>query len=176
MTLTAMPQQIIAGDSLALSIEPGEYTAADGWAAALTLTPIMGGTPVVTAATGGAASWEIAVTSTVSAALAAGAYRYLVAATKAGQRSTIRHGEVQVLPNPAANVDQRSAAQRALAAIDAVLEGRAGSADIEFTFEDGRSIKKMPHSELIALRKFYARRVAAEKLGRRGPARINMRL
>lgn len=178
MTLTTMPAQIIAGDSLALSLAAAAsaYPAASGWAVKLTLTPMAGGAPVEAAATGGASSWDIALTSAASAALAAGTHRYLIAATKAAERSSIVFGELLVLANPAANTDQRSPAQRALDAIDAVLEERASASDLKFVFEDGRSIERMPHGELIRLRDFYARRVAAAKRGARGPGRVQMSL
>lgn len=177
MTRSRMPAQIIAGDSLTLSKAAGDYPAADGWAVALTLTPMTGGTPIVVNATDGAQEWAIALTSTASALLAKGFYRYLIAATANGNRSTIEHGQVEVLANPAAvDTDLRSPAQRALDAIDAVLESRAGSQDIEFVFEDGRSIKKIPHADLLALRKHYARIVAREKSKGRGPRRVQVRL
>ncbi|MGD9470622.1 MAG: hypothetical protein AB7G24_00825 [Novosphingobium sp.] len=178
MDLMTMPAQIIAGDSLSLVLAAaaGDYPAADGWAVALTLTPMAGGAPVAVAATGGAASWDIALPSATSAGLAAGQHRWLIAATKAGERSTVAFGEVKILPNPAGAVDQRSAMRRALDAIDAVLESRAGSENIRFDFADGRSIHKVPHAELLELRKFYAGKVAAEQRGRTGPRRVEIRL
>ncbi len=178
MTLTTMPAQFIAGDSLelALSAAASEWPAADGYAVGLTLTPIAGSTPIAVAATDGASSWNVLLPSVTSAAMAAGAWRWLLAATKAGNRTTIAFGEVQVLPNPASTGDQRSAARRALDAIDAVLAGRASSSHLKFVFEDGRSIEHLPHSELIRLRQFYAARVAKENSRRSGPARVQVRL
>lgn len=178
MDLTSMPVQIIAGDSLALALRDAAslYPAADGWAVTLTITPMAGGIPVAVAATGGAESWDIALSSAQSASLAAGDHRYFIAATKAGDRYSILFGSVHVLANPAANTDQRSAAQRALDAIDAVLEGRARQSESKFVFEDGREIQYLPPSELLQLRNFYAQRVAVEKRGRSGPSRVLVRL
>ncbi|MEO1221842.1 MAG: hypothetical protein AAFY42_10900 [Pseudomonadota bacterium] len=178
MTLSKMPAQMIAGDSLGLSIPIGDYTAADGWAVRLTLTPLAGGTPQAFDASetvGGIG--QIAISSAASSALQVGDHRYLIAATKDGDRASLDFGTVHVLPDPAADgVDQRSAAKRALDAIDAVLENRAGSEDVEYTFEDGRSIKKVPHGELLMVRKHYARIVAREKTKGRGPRRVSVRL
>lgn len=177
MTLKSMPARIIAGDSLTLAIPAAEYPAAESWAVSLVLQPIAGGTPVTVSGTDGTQEWELALASAASADLIAGAHRYLISATKSGERSTIAFGEVQVLPNPALTAtDQRSAARRALDALDAVLEQRAGSADMKFVFEDGRTIEKMPHGELLRLRGHYARIVEREKRGRAGPRRVNVRL
>lgn len=65
-------------------------------------------------------------------------------------------------------------AQRALAAIEAVLEQRASSMDLEYTFEDGRSVKMLPPSELLRLRDYYKREVARE--GGTGAGRRPIRL
>ena len=174
-TRSKMPTQIIAGDSLALSLAgaASDYPASDGWAVSLVLTPNAGGTPVSTSATGGSDSWDITLTSSSSAALAAGTHRWAIAAAKSGERETIAFGSVEVLADPTAlDTDQRSQARRALDAIDAVLENRAGSADLEFTFADGRSIRKVPHSELLQLRRHFAQRVQAEQRKSTGPKRV----
>lgn len=177
MTSNRVPAQIIAGDSLNLSIAAGDYPASAGWEVALVLTPIGGGTPVSVDGTGGGDEWMIALASAASADLAAGLYRYLIAATRSGERSTIDHGQVNVLADPAsAMTDLRSAAQRALEAIDAVLENRAGSEDMKFEFADGRSLEKIPHGELLQLRRHYARIVARETGKGRGPRRVLVRM
>lgn len=177
MSLSRMPASLIAGDSLSLSIPLGDYAAADGWAVRLTITPLSGGTPVSIDASDGAEVWNFAVTSAQSSSLTVGENRYLIAATKDDNRSTIEFDVLKVLPDPASDgVDQRSAAKRALDAIDTVLESRAGSEDVEYIFEDGRSIKKVPHAELLLLRKHYTRIVAREKNQGRGPRRVTVRL
>lgn len=178
MSLTKMPARFIGGDSLdfVLSAAAGAYPASEGWSVALTLTPMAGGTKVVAAATGGSTSWNVTLTSAATNGLT-GNYRYLFAATKGGERSTIAFGTVEILPNPATDsTDQRSQAQRTLDAIDAVLEGRASKSDLKVEFADGRSIERLSHGELIELRKYFAGRVAAERRGNRGPGRVVMRL
>ncbi len=177
MTLSRMPASLIAGDSLLLAIPVGNYPASSGFTVSLVLQALAGAAPVTVNATDGAAEWDIAVSSATSAALAPGSYRYLIAATKAGDRTTIDSGEVQVLPDPAkAAQDQRSQARRALDAIDAMLEGRASSEDMKFTFADGRALEKIPHGDLLALRQHFARKVARELNKGRGPKRVLMRL
>lgn len=177
MTSRRMPARMFAGDSLTLSIPAGGHPEGDGWSVALVLTAIKGGTPVTVAGSAVDGSWVMALNSVTSAELTPSTYRYLIAATKAGERTTIEYGQVEVQADPASgDSDLRSAAQRALDAIDAVLERRAGSENIEYVFEDGRSIKKVPHGELLQLRRHYARQVARETQGRRGPARVSVRL
>jgi hypothetical protein len=177
MTFSRMPASLIAGDSLRLAIPAGNYPASEGWAASLVLQAMAGGSPTTVAGADEAGDWEFLLTSATSAALAAGTYRYVIAASKTGERTTLDHGEVQVQPDPAdANTDQRSAARRALDAIDAVLESRASSEDMKFTFADGRALEKVPHAELLTLRKHYARIVARETNKGRGPKRVLVRL
>lgn len=177
MTLSRMPAQIIAGDSLRLVIAAGNYPASAGWSVALVIQALAGSSPVTVNASDGSAEWSIAFSSAASALLTPGAYRYLIAATKNGERSTIAVGQVEVLPNPTvAATDQRSSARRALDAINAVLEGRASSEDLKYTFADGRALEKVPHGDLLALRRHYARIVARETSKGLGPRRVMMRL
>jgi hypothetical protein len=138
---------------------------------------LAGAAPLTVNAVADGNDWEIALSSAASAQLAPGPYRFLIAATNAGDRSTLDHGQIEVLPDPAkAAQDQRTPARRALDAIDAVLENRAGSEDIKFTFADGRALDKIPHADLLALRKHYARIVAREATKGRGPKRVLVRL
>ena len=177
MTLNRMPAQMIAGDSLRLAVPSGDYPATAGWAVSLVLQALEGGIPVTVAATDAAGDWIIAIASSVSTGLVPGPYRYLIAATEGGDRTTIEVGQIEVLPDPAKSAqDQRSGARRALDAIDAVLEGRASSEDMKFTFSDGRALEKIPHADLLALRKHYARIVAREATKGRGPKRVLVRL
>lgn len=173
-----LPARIVAGDSLVLRVSAASWPSADGWAVSLTMQPIAGGFAKTTVAGAeDAGDWVLTLTAALSAALVPGAHRFLIAAARAGERQSIGFGETKVLPNPETSAaDQRSAARRALDVIDAVLEQRAGSAEMKFEFEDGRSVESMPHGELLKLRAHYARIVVRERQGRRGPARVNVRL
>ena len=177
MTFSRMPASLIAGDSLRLAIPQGDYPSADGWVASLVLQPIAGGVPTTVAATTENGDWVLLLSSAASAALEVGVHRYVIAATKAGERSTIGAGDINVLPDPAkAAQDLRSPARRALDAIDAVLENRASAEDMKYTFADGRALEKIPHADLLALRQHYARIVARETNKGRGPKRVLVRL
>lgn len=177
MNVNRLPATLIAGDSLRLAIAVGKYNQADGWSVALVLQPLAGGSPATVAAIVADNEWLMVLSSAASAQLAPGKVQYLIAATKDGNRSTIDHGQIVVLPDPAAaNVDQRSYAQRALDAIDAVLERRASAEEMEFTFADGRAVKMFSPVDLLTLRKHYARLVSRENSKGRGPRRVLMRL
>lgn len=177
---TTMPTRLICGDSIQLSLDDlGQaYPASDGWQVSLALSPLAGGVPVVVNATGGSGSpWLVTLTSTASAALNPGQFGWAIRAIKDGIRDTPLLGKIVVLADPAAtNADQRSQAQRVLDAIDAVIENRASATDLKVTFADGRSIERLSHSELLAMRKDYAARVARENASSRGPVRILARL
>lgn len=172
-----IPAVLVAGDSLRLAFPLGDRLPSDGWSASLTLQPLVGGSVLVIDGIASVDEWTFAVSPTQSAGLAPGSYRAALFLSRTDERVTLAQSELAVLPNPASpGSDQRSAARRALDAIEAVLEGRAGSEDLEFTFADGRALKKIPHGELLALRQHYARLVARERQGTAGPRRVLVRL
>lgn len=175
-----VPAQIVAGDTLKIvsSALAVSFPAASGWALSWLFVPMAGGVPVSVVATGGASDWTVSVADAVTSGWASGGWRWSVRATKAGGAITAASGETTVLPNPAANnVDHRTHAQRVLAALEAVIEGRASKSTLENTFEDGRSAKHMTHAELLAMRDKYAAKVAAEQRAKSGgPGRILARL
>lgn len=178
-SLSAMPSKLVAGDSLVLALVQAaqDYPASESWATKLTLVPIAGGTPLEINGSGGADSWNFAVTSVQSELFAAGLFRWSISAIKSGDRTTLDSGEIQVIADPAGtNVDARSHARKVLDALNATIEGRASTTQLEVEFEDGRRIKHMENSELLILRKEYARKVAAEEQRRTGPKKILARL
>ena len=177
--LSAVPQSLISGDSLNLSLTDfvADYPASAGWAVALVLAPVAGGTNVSTAASGGAIAWDILITSAASAAFAVGTWRWSITAIKDGNRSTLKGGQIEILADPATNdLDSRTVAKKTLDALDAAILGRASKTELEIEFQDGRRIRHMPHGDLIKMRDVYARKVAAEMRKNRGPIRIMARM
>lgn len=178
-SLSAMPSRLVAGDSLALALVQAaqDYPAADGWSAKLTLVPIAGGTPLEISGSGGLDSWDFSVTSAQTAPLVAGIFRWSTSAVNTGERTTLDSGQIQVLADPSAtNVDARSHARKVLDALNATIEGRATTTQLEVEFEDGRRIKHMENSEILKLRREYVRKVAAEEYRRSGPKKVLARL
>lgn len=102
--------------------------------------------------------------TTKTAVLAAGTYDWTAYVSKTGDRRRVDNGQLVVLADMAGNgdVDLRSHAVKTLAAIEAVLEGRA-SRDQESYSINGRSLSRTSLPDLIALRRTYRAEVIAEK-------------
>lgn len=175
--LTAVPATLVAGDTLKVddAAAASDYPASAGFSVKWIFTPQAGGTPVTVNGTGGAAAWSLLVAATATAGWTAGAWRWAQQAVKGAALVTIARGDIVILPDPtAANTDVRSHARKVLASIEAAIEGRATATDLKVTFEDGRSIERMSHMELLKMRDAYAAKVAAEdrRAAGRGPIRI----
>lgn len=176
--LTAVPATLVAGDTLKVddAAAASDYPASAGFSVKWIFTPQAGGTPPVTVnGTGGASAWSLLVAATATAGWSAGAWRWAQQVLKGGALVTIARGDIVILPDPTvAGVDVRSHARKVLASIEAAIEGRATATDLKVTFEDGRSIERMSHMELLKMRDAYAAKVAAEdrRAAGRGPMRI----
>lgn len=175
--LAAMPAAMVAGDSLKVDFADAaaDYPSSGGNAVAMTLVPVSGGTPVTVSCSGGASAWSLVIAAATSAGWAAGDWRWVLRATNGADVATIDQGQIRVAPNPAsAATDSRTHARRVLDAIEATIEGRASKSDLKTTFEDGRSIERLTHTELLKMRDAYAAKVRAEERAARGlgPNRI----
>ena len=148
---------------LRLAAAGGDYPAADGWAVAMAIAPDSGGTVTSVSASDDGGEWVVTLTAAASAALSPGVHGWAIRASKAGFRETILAGSLLVEADIAADTDRRSHARRVLDAVEAAIEGRATSADLEYVFADGRSIKMMGHDELYRMRDRYRREVAREE-------------
>lgn len=158
---TQEPTQVIAGDSWQWDIAYGDYPASDGWALAYAFrgpTDLDTGSGDVTVDADG---WQVRIPATVTN-LTAGPYRLIGYVTKGTERFTVYDAALLVLPNPVTAVNAQSHAERTLAVIDAAIEGRL-TADIESYQIHGRSVSKIPMSELVKLRAIYASAVERER-------------
>lgn len=176
-----MPVRLIAGDSLVMRLPQAaiDYPPSGGWTVTLALSPLNGGAAGNVSGVFDVDAWVVTITPAASAALVVGRYGWAVRASSATLRETILSGDLLVVADPAsANVDRRSHARRTLDLLEAAIEGRATSADLEYTFEDGRSIKMMGHDEMVKMRAYYRGEVAREERasGARRPMRIVARL
>lgn len=107
----------------------------------------------------------LAVDATATAAWTAGVYWYSLRATKGAQVGDAGSGRIQILADLAAvsgTFDGRTEAERALAAIDAVMANRATQDQQRYTINN-RELWRTPIAELIKLRAFYAARVRRER-------------
>jgi hypothetical protein len=108
----------------------------------------------------------VSVAKATTAAYTAGEYRWRFVATKISDstRTSVESGWVSVLADPAATgrVDWRSHARKTLAAIEAVIEGRA-TTDQESMSINGRSISRISIADLLKFRDYYKAEVSSEK-------------
>jgi len=120
----SLPLTITAGDSLAVTVDGGDYTSANGWAATLRLVPRGAGSVVSISGVADGTGWTFSANGAATAAYTAGEYSAAVYATKAGDRHTLASGTIKVLPDPAAitaGTDTRTQAEIALAAAKQAL-------------------------------------------------------
>jgi hypothetical protein len=175
--LARVPDRVIAGDSIVVRADGlmAAYDSAEGYSVTWLFQPAAGGEITSIAGVADADAWKLAVPASVSAAWVTGRWRWSVRVVNDDFAQTIDQGMMTVDPNPAtADIDSRSQSQRILDLVNAAIEGRASSSDLEFEFEDGRRLRKMTHAEMLALRDRYAKIVAAEanKARRTGPGRV----
>ena len=154
---TIFSNNLISGDNVELS-----YSYDSGYTLELVLLGISKTTVAFTEVTAG--GYEAEFTAPEQ-----GLYSYSLRATLAGKRTTVEAGKVVVdddIGDGTAGDDQRSANKVTLDLIKSVLDGRVTDGLDAYTIA-GRSVSKMPISELIQLRDYYTALVNRER-GRGG--------
>jgi hypothetical protein len=163
------PSVIVAGDTLAWTKTLADYSAADGWVLSyvLTLASVAPSNIAITATASGS-DHAISVTAATTAAYVAGTYHWASYVTKAAERYTLESGTVVISPNPASvsPSDPRTHAEKCLAAIEAVIEGRMSDPIVEYQIGN-RMAKKIPHADLMKLRTLYKTEVRVQRGGPR---------
>lgn len=178
----SLPLTITAGDSLAVSVDGGDYTSAAGWAATLRLVPRGSGSVISISGVADGAAWTFSANSAATAAYTAGEYSAAVYATKAGDRHTLDTGTITVRPDPAAitaGTDTRTQAEIALAAAKAALAAWSPVTK-SFTIGDVSKTFNSP-AEIVTLIGYWETQVARERAaaslasGRFSPGKIYVR-
>ena len=159
-TSDTAPTAAPAGDTVDWTVAGGEYVAAAGWTASFGLV----GAEAPTSVTASGDQWVCTLSASATQSLGPGTYRWLLRATRSGEVRTIASGVLTLTPSVGGESDGSTHAERMLAAIECVLEGRI-PADVEAYAVAGRSLTKIPIRELRALRAAYAAEVAAERAG-----------
>lgn len=161
-----MIDSIIVGDTLDFETEVPDYPATDGWTLYFRLVPRVAGAAITitcaTAANG--IDYRAQVAPATTATWTAGEYTWNSYVAKSGARYTVEDGQVTLLPDPGvttAPFDNRSHARKTLAAIEAVIEGRASQDQMEYSIGD-RSLKRMPIVDLLMFRTQYRAEVRRE--------------
>lgn len=149
--LTSMPATIVAGSTVKLTLTYGDFPADAGWALKLYLA----GARIIAPVTGSASGkgFNLTLSSTVTATLVEGTYQWEARATKSGETYVAEAGLVRVQADiSAARAGDRQAwAERALAVVEARIEGRLTADQEEFQIH-GRAVKRIPMSELLGIR------------------------
>jgi hypothetical protein len=166
--LTSVPVEFRAGDSFAVTLAADDYAAASG-----TLACTLGFSIV---ATGTAGDYPFTATLAQTALWTAGYGAWSFVVTDGADRETIATGYLTVLPDPLTDTtDARSHARVTLALIEQAIEGRLPDALAGYSIA-GRSISKIPLSELVQLRNVYKSQVQAEDRAAAGQSAFRQHL
>ena len=155
------PNLICAGDLIqwrkSLSLYPaGTWT--------LSYTLINAHNKIDITATASGTDHLVNVAAATSATWPPGTYKVQGYVTNGSQRFTITQDEITIKPNFAAasTLDTRSHVKKVLEALEAVLEGKATSDQMEYSI-GGRSIKRMPITDLMVWRDKYRAQYLSEQ-------------
>lgn len=165
---TSTPTQITAGDTAEWLLSLTDYPASS-WT--LTYYLVKDGAQVSFSASQyeSGDTHHIDNAATTTAEWGAGTYSYRATVSDGADRHTVEEGTIEVLPNFATattGLDDRSFAKKALDAIEAVLLGRASQAQLEYSIA-GRTLKFIPHTELLDMRKRFREEYIAEERRKR---------
>ena len=161
---TTEPAVARAGDTWKWTKTLADYPASEGWA--LTYRFKSSDYAFEAAATTSGDDYAVTVAATTTDDVVAGLYTWVAQVAYGGEKFTVDSGVLTVNPDyhtgtSTATYDGRSHARIVLAAIEAVIEGRA-SIDQEGYEIAGRSLKRTPIPDLLKLRQAYRAEVAAE--------------
>ena len=157
------PLSVTAGDTLVWTKTLADFPASAGWVLRYRLINATAKIDITATANGD--DHAISVAAAVSATWAAGDYTWTSYVTKGTDRYTLTFGSILVKPDlaaQAAGFDTRSHAAKTLDAIEAVIEGRASQAHLEYEIA-GRRMKFIAVPELLVLRDRYRAEVRAEE-------------
>lgn len=169
-----LPRQITAGTTLELPITLTAYPAPD-WQLTLILR---GPNKIDLPATARGNRHVINIDAATTADWTAGRYWYAIRVTDGDVVEQIETGDLHIVPDLAsagANYDGASRAERALDAINAVLESRA-SKDQQMYRINNRELHRTSIADLLKLRSFYAAQVARERRAKRGSDLLGRRV
>lgn len=156
---------ITAGDTLAFTTSVPDYPATDGWTLKYRLAPRAAGTAIDIVASASGADYVVQVAASTTVNWATGFYTWTAFVESGAERYTVDRGQLEIRPASstlAAGTDGRTHARTVLDAIEAVIENRA-TVDQESYAINGRSLKRMPISDLLKLRQIYRAEVAGEE-------------
>lgn len=163
-----MQPTLVAGDTLKFTVTLSSYPAGQGWALHYRLTPRNAGAAITFDATASGDDHAVDVPAATTANWQGGNYTCAAWVTLGAERYTIASecGQVTLQPNPAAlpaGTDTRSDAERALAAVTALVMRKATAGD-EMYKVNGRELKFYPLPDLIKLQQRLRGEVDRERV------------
>lgn len=174
------PVTLVAGDTAKWAKFLPDYLASDGWTLTYRLAS-PSAAMVIEATAGSSGEHLITVPAATTATWAAGGYEWRAQVSKSSEVYTVDSGRLQIAPVfGTTGLDARSAARKALDAVEAVILGRATTGVAEYQIA-GRQLRHIPIPELLTLRDSLradvAREDAAKSLAKTGrmPGRILVR-
>lgn len=165
--MTTELDTIYAGATLDFLIETlTDYPASAGWVLRLVLNPRAGGSVRTIDSVASGDAHRLQATAAQTGAWVAGWYARQVWVIKGAEQYPVTDlfGQTEVRPGLAAvaGTDMRTDAEKALAAIQATLQGKADSAVQSYQI-NGRQLSSYSLPDLIKLREMYRREVASER-------------
>lgn len=170
MNISSVPLTVAAGTTVSYRrVIPN--LPKEGWSYLLAFS-IPGFAPQVAEVDGD--GFKLTIPATMTASWPAGTYTYSERVTDGVNVQEVGRGSILVTPDVASLTDDgRSHAQRALAAIEAALEGRFIDGIQNYSIA-GRAVSKIPLKELYELRDKYRLQVFMERnRGRFGSVQIS---
>ena len=158
-----IPTTFRKGDTVSWYHEDADFSPDDGWALSYSLL-YAGGKVTVTGSDNGDGRW-LCTLAAASNTIDAGAVVWVAHVSKDDDRYTVKDGRLTVTPDLAdsgtTEYDGRTHIQIVLAALEAALESRATSDQLEMSIGD-KSIKLMTLDQLIQAKLKYEELRAAE--------------
>lgn len=162
-SLTQIPAQIVAGDSIDWLCSLPAYPASEGWTLHYVLLS-QGKTPVTISTIASGSDHQATLGADITGAWPTATYRWTAFVTKGTERKTLGSGQVIVLPDPTTQLaafDPRTENQKILDAITAVLAGELTNPLVKYKIA-GREAERHSRTELLGLQAIYKHRVAVE--------------
>ncbi len=160
------PEQVTVGATWQWEISDSRYPAGDGWVLSYDLLDNSTNQIAITATANGD-NHLVDIAFGTTAGYTAGTYRFSGVFTKSPDKFAEREGCIVVLADiGTVTTDPSSTSQAILAAINAVIAGRATKAQSEITLGD-IALKLLSPQELMDWLTFYEQRVDSDKRAER---------
>lgn len=163
-----MHPALFAGLTLRLTVNLAGYPASEGWALKYRFSPRVAGSPIDVSTTPSGVAHLLDVPPATTAQWAPGAYTCSAWVEHGnGEKHAVpsESGQLLIKPNPtslSAGVDTRTDAELALAAVQALLKGKADSGVQSYQIA-GRELRSYSLAELLRLETKLKTEVAAEQ-------------